>query len=157
MSGHGRPGHATAHPPPVATLRNRRGGWRAVIELTWEIPRQSEAVGIVRRDVSKLLADWGMERDAPSVAVIISELLTNALQHGAGTVTLCLARHGEGIRGAVSDHGSGTPRKSEAAGDAEHGRGLAIVDAYTTAWGVHPLACGGKQVWFDYKPAGRPA
>ena len=44
----------------------------------------------------------------------------------------------------------------EAAGDAEHGRGLAIVDAYTTAWGVHPLACGGKQVWFDYKP-GRPA
>ena len=89
-----------------------------MIELTWEIPRQWEAVGIVRRDVCKLLADWGMESDAPSVAVIISELLTNALRHGAGTVTLCLARHGEGIRGAVSDHGAGTPRKIEAAGDA---------------------------------------
>ncbi|GIH68024.1 ATP-binding protein [Sphaerimonospora thailandensis] len=47
----------------------------------------------------------------------------------------------------MTDHSTVWPAPLQADPDEEHGRGLAIVAAYTDRWGVDP-APEGKTVWF---------
>jgi anti-sigma regulatory factor (Ser/Thr protein kinase) len=83
----------------------------------------------------------------------VSELVTNAIRHGqtptGGDITLTLCVTGRCVHGEVCDHGDGIPRQVCAGDDGEGGRGLFLVAAYTTDWGVSPLSSGGKRVWFD--------
>jgi Anti-sigma regulatory factor (Ser/Thr protein kinase) len=119
-------------------------------ERTWHIPRQREAVSDTRRDVRKTLADWGMEDAADDIGLIISELLGNAVVHGEPEISLTLAVRDECVCGKVVDHGPGMPQPRTPTDNAEGGRGLAIVEAYTRRWGVTPLPDGpGKCVWFE--------
>lgn len=75
--------------------------------------------------------------------LIVSELVTNAVRHGAGPVWLCL-RHvtqsdgAEALHLLVGDHGSGCDLDAEpvgAAAESTSGRGLGIVDALASTWG----------------------
>ncbi len=59
---------------------------------------------------------------ATHLALVFSELLQNALEHGGESVTIALARSGEAVTLVVSDDGCGM-------GDATRGTGLSIVDA----------------------------
>lgn len=75
--------------------------------------------------------------------LIVSELVTNAVRHGAGPVWFCL-RHvtqSDGVEALhllVGDHGPGCDHDAGAsveATDATSGRGLGIVDALASRWG----------------------
>lgn len=117
-------------------------------QRTWAIPRQREAVPETRAKVRKALADWG-HNDTDDIEVVVSELVTNAIRHGAPGITLVLALDGNRVHGRVIDHGTRMPEPRDA-GDDEGGRGLAIVAACTSRWGVEPLPDGaGKTVWFE--------
>lgn len=59
---------------------------------------------------------------ATALALVFSELLQNALEHGGDTVTVELTRQDGGVVLTVSDNGSGV-------GQAKPGTGLSIVDA----------------------------
>jgi two-component system, sensor histidine kinase PdtaS len=59
---------------------------------------------------------------ATALALVFSELLQNALEHGAGAVSIELARRNGEVVLAIADEGDG-------AGDASPGTGLSIVDA----------------------------
>jgi two-component system, sensor histidine kinase PdtaS len=59
---------------------------------------------------------------ATALALVFSELLQNALEHGAGAVTIELARRNGDVVLAIADEGSGP-------GDAAEGTGLSIVSA----------------------------
>ncbi|MDT0341909.1 ATP-binding protein [Streptomyces litchfieldiae] len=69
---------------------------------------------------------------ADDVALIVTELGTNALTHANGGFRLTLVRSSEGIAIAVADKGGTTTRphipRPEA--DSPGGRGLALVHAY---------------------------
>ncbi|MFI1105739.1 ATP-binding protein [Streptomyces melanogenes] len=89
-------------------------------------------LGGVRRD--------GLEEDS---LLIVSELVTNAVRHGAGPVWFCL-RHVtqsdgvEALHVLVGDHGPGCGRDAGStveATDSTSGRGLGIVDALASSWG----------------------
>ncbi len=93
-------------------------------------------------------------RDHPPEAVeivtlLVTELVANALEHGAGKPTLSLQIERTSLRGSVNDEDP-TRDLSPLPNDArrERGRGLAIVDALATQWGVEPLR-NGKSVWFS--------
>lgn len=91
---------------------------------------------------------------APQPAVsdaelVVAELVTNAMLHGRPPVTIRLAEHERGIRVEVVDHGPRPPVRIRDAGQAMTGRGLALVAALSSAWGVHQLEGSGKVIWAE--------
>lgn len=84
--------------------------------------------------------------------LLVSELVTNAVRHGAPPIELqvrCAGGDRLQIRVRDSDHGQPEPREAEP--DAEGGRGLMLVDLVSEDWG-HEEDHDGKTVWFSLKP-----
>ncbi|HLK44158.1 MAG TPA: ATP-binding protein [Thermoleophilia bacterium] len=106
--------------------------------------RASE-VAAARHFVAETFATWCLVDDDARIAV--SELATNAVQHAEAPFTVRITRLPSQIRVEVADDNTLLPAPAPASDDAERGRGLLIVQAVTTAWGVYPTAYG-KRVWF---------
>lgn len=79
---------------------------------------------------------------------MISELVSNAVAHGRGQIVFRL-RLDEGIvRGEVVDQGGGFGHEIRERGPEEvSGRGLRLVEALTSRWGIHG---GTTRVWFEF-------
>ncbi len=82
------------------------------------------------------------------VALVVSELVTNAVLHGDGDVTLDVVVAPDTVRVEVADRDPGLPGASYAAADAESGRGLLLVSKIARDWGVRQEEPG-KVVWAD--------
>jgi two-component sensor histidine kinase len=63
--------------------------------------------------------------DAPTLGLILTELVTNALKYGSGTITVTLCRSGEDAVLSVEDEGAGMPPGFDPS--ASHGFGMRIV------------------------------
>jgi anti-sigma regulatory factor (Ser/Thr protein kinase) len=81
---------------------------------------------------------------ADEVTLVVSELVTNALRHGRGQISLVLRVTPGAVFVAVGDRG---PSFDSALVLGVHGRGLTIVAEIVSSWGVHSLGDGGKLVW----------
>jgi two-component sensor histidine kinase len=91
----------------------------------------------------------GLPDDVAEVsALLANELVANAIAHGEGSISLSMEIRSDCVRVAVTDEGAGLPVHRESTPTAESGRGLSIVDALATSWGVDPAAPG-KSVWFE--------
>jgi anti-sigma regulatory factor (Ser/Thr protein kinase) len=88
--------------------------------------------------------------------LLVSEVVTNAVLHGRGEITLMVKVDRPSIGIAVADSGDDLPAKLPAAPPPSQasGRGLRIVDALASAWGVtpNPGRTPGKVVWFELHP-----
>ena len=132
-----------------------------------ELPPHPEAVSQARRFARQTLTGWGMENLADDVALVVSELVTNALRHGvaaagapaaadgAPTVRLGLARWSSRLVCSVRDPSSTGPAPKSPGFTAESGRGLHLVASCTETWGWHPLTGAGKVVWALFPASGR--
>ncbi|MEV5413096.1 ATP-binding protein [Thermopolyspora sp. NPDC052614] len=116
-----------------------------------EIPFDVRSVSVTRRDVRKVLADWGYGHAIDDVTLIISELVSNAVAHGAPAISLTLQVSGHILLGEVVDHGLDLPHLVNADDVAEHGRGLAMVRMMTCSLGWSRTPDGAKSVWFGYR------
>src|SRR4051794_8145031 len=117
---------------------------------TAELPvrAEMEAVPEIRRFVAAELssAAVAVREDAAFVA---SELVTNALLHGDPPVTLRMSRLPDGVRLEVEDQGRRMPVQLQPGADAMTGRGLGLVAAVSSSWGVTPGRSGSKVVWAE--------
>ncbi|MFF5722867.1 ATP-binding protein [[Kitasatospora] papulosa] len=103
------------------------------------------------------LAEWGLARDSAdhdAVALVVAELAANAVLHGRvpGRDFALLLRYDDGrgaIRVELSDTHPAQPSRATPAPDADHGRGLVLVDALATRWGVSTRVGPGKTVWAE--------
>jgi anti-sigma regulatory factor (Ser/Thr protein kinase) len=129
------------------------------------LPARYEAVRGARSFTRSTLSQWGLDDRFDDVALVVSELVTNALRHalpdearpetGEPPVRLHLMRWSTRLVCAVRDPsedrpgGAFAPERTEENCDAESGRGLFLVDSYSDSWGWHPLAgrLTGKVVW----------
>jgi anti-sigma regulatory factor (Ser/Thr protein kinase) len=100
------------------------------------------------------LRTWGLTALCEDAAVIVSELVTNAVRHGRPLggpgeplVRLTLARHGGLLVCIVADAHAGEPSMRESDDACENGRGLHVVEALSRVWGWTPLPGMGKAVW----------
>lgn len=115
-------------------------------QTSWVLAADVGSVPMAR----ELMADRLRELALPSldiVLVLTSELVTNAVRHGAGPVELRLTLSSEAIRVEVQDQSGQRPVLRAPDRETISGRGLLLVDALSGAWGVEPAGTG-KTVWF---------
>ncbi|HEY3438114.1 MAG TPA: ATP-binding protein [Actinotalea sp.] len=116
------------------------------------LPGQRQSVGIGRHWVVRAAAEGGVTGMANQVVELLSsELLANAVLHGpAGSAIGIQVRHSDdAVRVSVSDSGATSPVVLHREPSAPSGRGMAIVEAMSSRWGVEEHADGGKTVWFE--------
>lgn len=89
---------------------------------------------------------------AEDTRLVVSELVTNAVNAGSPEVNVTVAVHRAYVRLAVDDYVPRRPQKRWAAPEDEHGRGLMIVASLSRAWGVDYVQRG-KQVWAELPTA----
>jgi anti-sigma regulatory factor (Ser/Thr protein kinase) len=89
------------------------------------------------------------ERVRRTVVLVISELVTNAVQHGGPPVRCRVTVADDQVHVEVRDHGALLPRESEVPPTSMRGRGLTIVGRVASRWGVVEHPDGGKTVWAD--------
>ena len=117
----------------------------AVIEL----PPQLQSAEAARRFVRDRCVEWGCGEMEDAATLIVSELVTNAVVHAATPAELRAQWSGKVLRLEVVDNAEGSPPQPRVAKKYdENGRGLFLVDALSTAWGVEATA-DGKVVWAE--------
>lgn len=86
-------------------------------------------------------------------ALIVSELVANAVRHGRDPIDMGLSVHEDTLRIEVSDGGALVKPivAASASPDRTDGRGLALVEASSECWGVESHPNDGKTVWADVK------
>ena len=94
-----------------------------------------------------LFVGWAIEGPTLDVLLVLSELVTNAVMHGAGVVDIEVVREPGVVRMAVCDQGGGIVRMCNPRADSVGGRGLVLVDHLAESWGVLCNRAGGKTVW----------
>lgn len=118
---------------------------------TWSFPADPDAVRAARRAVRAQLARWELDGVADLAALLVSELVTNALRHATGPVGVCLTRP-TGRSGVllveVSDPVPEPPHERVARPDDEGGRGLQLLARSSRRWG-HRSGPHGKTVWCE--------
>ena len=109
---------------------------------TLEHRRRFGAVAISERFAQQLGRDRIVD-----LSLVVSELVTNAVLHGRGSIMLNIRVDGDGVSGEVVDEGGGFAWGVRERGrDDLNGRGLMIVDALSRRWGINE---GTTHVWFE--------
>jgi anti-sigma regulatory factor (Ser/Thr protein kinase) len=116
-------------------------------------PSTRRTVGRARRELLAALDAWGLVKLQDAAALVLSELVTNAVVHARSPrgrlIETRFRRLDDGrVRIEVHD-ANGEPPVLCASGETdEGGRGLLLVDALTGGqWGVSGRAGVGKAVW----------
>ncbi len=109
-----------------------------------------------RTFVNHALDTWGMGNVAEIVSLLVSELVTNAVVHARSEVDVVVQLMPDAARVEVSDRSETAPVVRAAGSEDESGRGMAIVDSLSRAWGVRARSGGGKTIWFEVARSGLP-
>jgi anti-sigma regulatory factor (Ser/Thr protein kinase) len=127
------------------------GQLKAIVEL----PATLHSAATARAVIRAILPGWGLRPIVDDAELIVSELVSNAVEHAPGSATyeLEVVQRGGGIRIYLADGSSIKPVIAALAHDRPRGRGLRIVEALTTSWGSDDHK-GGKRVWVDLEDDG---
>ncbi|MGE7437489.1 PAS domain S-box protein [Kitasatospora sp. NPDC001175] len=115
-----------------------------------ELPALPVAVSEARAFLAKVLISWDCAHVADDARLLLSEILTNAVQHARGPLGLHLRRTSTELTVELSDQSPRLPQPRLAAADDESGRGLLLVDTLADKWGVRP-GDQGKTTWFTLR------
>ncbi|MFD9655776.1 SpoIIE family protein phosphatase [Streptomyces mirabilis] len=114
---------------------------------SWQLPADPAVVSRARALATRQLTQWGLEHLVESTELIVSELVTNAIRHGNGTIGLRLIRH-EVLTCEVSDTSDSHPRLRHPRTTDENGRGLLLVSKLSRRWGSR-FTLDGKLIWVE--------
>lgn len=118
--------------------------------VTWAPARGSLAEPRnARAQARKALSEWGLSEYSDIIEVIVSELVTNAVRHGAGPALTRITWDARRLRIEVHDDGPGRPLRRHATVSDECGRGLAVIDGLLEPYG------GSIGVEDDYRGEGK--
>lgn len=131
----------------MASLAQPRTACRAHLHLA-PVPA---AAARARHLVDEACRFWGVGHLSGAATLVISELVSNAVQHARTDMHISAALRGNYLHLYVRDGDAHPPVMStidiyDEVTLPEHGRGLHLVDVYTTSWGSRPTE-DGKIVW----------
>ena len=141
-------------------------GWTCFPRVAIRSPGvDARAVPAARDFVIATMHRWGVAERSEDIAMVVSELLTNALRHAlpgpsqAGSrraIRLGLLQPGPCVLCAVADPSRMPPIPKEPGPFAETGRGLDVVGTVSDNWG-YVLGDLGKVVWAMFSTVPWPA
>ncbi|MGH8998941.1 MAG: ATP-binding protein [Acidimicrobiia bacterium] len=125
--------------------------------MTTSLPLHPASPAMARRFVTeaatKVASGLGGNGALDDIALITSEVVTNALVHARSPVELTVQSLPDGIRIEVIDADPRPPVMRPAGASDVGGRGMHIVATVARTWGVTPLSAdAGKSVWFEFGP-----
>ncbi|MET9348948.1 ATP-binding protein [Streptomyces termitum] len=121
-----------------------------VVVLRW--PQAARSVPLARHELRLALERWGWGAMEDVAALVLSELLANAVRHArvpGREIETRFTRRERSLRIEVHDASGKRPSMTVPFEGAAGGRGLLLVDALATTWGVDGRHGPGKQVWAE--------
>ena len=114
------------------------------------LPARPDSVRAARHFVADAAGRAGFDPDVIDLAAVAaSELVTNAVVHGRGPISVRTVLDPVSLRVEVQDTAADLPHRVDADRARDGGRGLAIVDAFSREWGCTVVrGASGKSVWF---------
>ena len=111
---------------------------------------------VARHLVLELMRAWAVPHDREDGALLVTELVSNVVDHveGESELTLEISSSGDWLRIAVVDGSAIRPVVRELSQDHPRGRGMRMVQEIADRWGAEDHR-GGKRVWFELRPPGR--
>jgi CheY-like chemotaxis protein/anti-sigma regulatory factor (Ser/Thr protein kinase) len=109
------------------------------------------SVPLARDFVRRQLDEWGVAHLFDAAGLVVTELATNAVLHAGSPYTVQVSHAGGALRIEVADHHDGTPEPQPFSADAESGRGIVLVSAVSTSWGIDAQP-EGKVTWAELRP-----
>jgi len=125
---------------------------------SWTFPSDPTIVAAARNLTASQLAAWGLTELDFTTALLVSELVTNAIRYAGGKIQLRLIRD-TSLTCEVSDGSSTAPHVRHPRASDEGGRGLLLVAQLAERWGTRQTA-EGKIIWAEQAlpgPAAPPA
>jgi anti-sigma regulatory factor (Ser/Thr protein kinase) len=146
----------TVHPRPGQPPAPATWPLRAALDLG-AVPT---APGCARAWTRQILWEWRLSRLADSADLIVSELVTNAVQASRAmrqaAVRIYLVSDRAQVVVFVWDASLQPPWRADPGEDDESGRGLLLVEAVSGRWGHFGHDGGGKVVWAALPGTGVP-
>ncbi len=119
------------------------------------VPPRIDVVPHVRRHARDVLHLWGLDEIAADLELLLTELVTNAVEHARTSFSVSMTWLGWQLRCEVSDALPVLPQPQLALDpDRTRGRGYLLLDSLSSGWGVE-MHDDGKTVWFTL-PVSRP-
>jgi anti-sigma regulatory factor (Ser/Thr protein kinase) len=114
------------------------------------LPKAAASPGEARRLVSRFAAENDLTSGTDAALLVVSELVSNAVLHGAEPIDVCVTRDGDLLRIEVSDGGRRADGVAPRSRDDRRpgGRGLHIVNSVARRWGTADTDSG-KIVWAE--------
>lgn len=142
---------------PVALVNPLGFAVTAVLEQSLDFESDPAHVRLSRSFVARTLREWNLGALVDDAQLIVSELASNAVLHSGSGVRVTLRSDGKfWVRIELRDDNPRLPAPVAFSHDATCGRGLSIVDALSTSWGVGRQG-GGKTVWAELAVGGARA
>ncbi|HWL37345.1 MAG TPA: ATP-binding protein [Frankiaceae bacterium] len=110
------------------------------------LPANATSPSRARKFVVRTLTDWGVA-SVDDAALVVSELVTNALLHARTSMVVSLAEDGtDALRLSVADGSVAALQERHFSLESGTGRGLRLLDSIALEWGVDRRD-DGKTVW----------
>lgn len=130
----------------VPQVARREASRRSIRLATGE-----NGLAMARRFVVRATVAAGWEDHVDDVALLTSELATNAVLHGQRPIAVTVDAGETRIRVEVKDAAPALPVELDIDPETEYGRGLAIVEAVADEWGAERVHGDGKVVWAEVR------
>lgn len=101
-----------------------------------------------RQAITDFLTSSGRSAFSDDAALLVSELVTNAVQHGGDPIVVTATCSDRRLRVEVHDSNTELPTFGNPETRDEAGRGLWLVKLLATAWAIEPQAAG-KRICFE--------
>jgi anti-sigma regulatory factor (Ser/Thr protein kinase) len=123
-------------------------------EQRLDLPPRPASAAEARRFVSRAVGPLTSPEHCEVAVLLASELVTNALLYAEGRIRVGVDTDAGRVRVWVRDRSTTPARPKHVGVEATSGRGLALVERLSSAWGVEQVPDEGKEVWFEL-PADR--
>jgi len=126
------------------------------IEQRRSFPSTPVSAGVARRFVDAALSGPELFPILDAAALLVSELVANAVLHSGTPPEVVVAVDGLRVRVEVHDGSPRLPVRKNYSMMSGTGRGLVLVDRMSSRWGADSTPTG-KVVWFELDAATAPA